>query len=199
MKFKILLVFGILALIGYTYYYINQQDTTPMTQSCIEKFIITNNDDIVNYLPSVSENIKSVAFTNTITPFEREEVSDNLIGLDKNKKVVVNNKYFSELTLRDATDVDERQMIGSYVDTSTTYTPREIITFLLKSQIVGTYWHLHADLCLTQEDEDDVMYRAHFTGSHEYCTNECISEDYEFAIELNKQTGQLSLLPTQQQ
>lgn len=195
MKIKLLFLILIIALAGYAYYYRNNSNTEPMTQSCIETFMVSNNDPTTYYMPSIGETIKALPFDGSVTPFVIDTVPADFVGLDRDEHVVVNNTYFSDLTTVDATDTSERRMIGTYIGPES-HTPKNVIISLIKSQVISTYWHLQADLCLTQEDDTDSVYRAHFNGSHEYCTNECITEDYEFIIEYDKESGDILLPPT---
>jgi hypothetical protein len=114
------------------------------------------------------------------------------------KKVVVNEKYFSDLAKADATRIQsgqQQQQIGKYLDKSFAYmTPRKLAYFLLDAQVITTYWHIEAELCLEDEVENEREYRAHFTGRHIYYTNRRNEEKLDFVIRIDKATGEMILL-----
>lgn len=119
-----------------------------------------------------------------------------LLGAGRDKKVLVNNKFFTRLTRVDATRIskDEVKVIGNYLERSFSSTSAKTIAkFLLESQIIETFWHLEARLCLYREDDGKKEYVAYYHGVHSYCTNECLDKKFDFAIRVNKETGELSI------
>jgi hypothetical protein len=120
-----------------------------------------------------------------------------LLGKDKvNKRVVINNRYFSTLEKADATRLPAGtvKMVGKYLDTSfSLLTPGQIVRFLLEAQIITTYWHLESELCLTGEKDGKDAYVAAFTGVHRYCTNQCTTDSLQFTVTINRRTGSISV------
>ncbi|MFH1439315.1 MAG: hypothetical protein ABIG89_02035 [Candidatus Woesearchaeota archaeon] len=104
--------------------------------------------------------------------------------------------YFEILNTTDATGVKktEVQVVGVIkLEALTKISPKEIIKNLINSEKISTYWHLGATICLKQELDNDELYFAYFTAVHEYCTNECLSENYAFSVEINKIDGEIVL------
>ena len=106
-----------------------------------------------------------------------------------------NKKYFLDLKKVDATLLrkGEEQSIGRVLSLSK-ISIRKAVRLLLESQIIKTYWHLEAKLCLVKEDkskERDILY---YQGTHTYCTNECLNNDFEFAVKVSNITGEIILL-----
>lgn len=123
---------------------------------------------------------------------------DQLMAIkSSHKKVVVNEKYFSDLKKADATNIDkgQYQKIGRYLDKSfTSMTPRKLASFLLDAQIITTYWHVESELCLGEEIENKQEYKARFTGRHIYYTNKREEQKLDFVIRIDRETGELTLL-----
>lgn len=123
--------------------------------------------------------------------------SEMLLGKDKvNKRVVINNRYFSTLEKADATRLPAGTVksVGKYLDTSfRLLSPKQIVRFLLDAQIITTYWHLEAELCLTGEKDGKDAYVAAFTGVHRYCTNQCKTDSLEFTVTIDRNTGNISV------
>jgi hypothetical protein len=120
--------------------------------------------------------------------------SKELIGTDSAGNIVVNEKYFSTLAKTDATRVTGPTNIWTYKQLSfTDYSPRDIVEFLLTSQLITTYRHLNSHVCLVQETDTENFYKANFAATHEYCTNECITQEYAFSLQIDKQNGTITL------
>jgi hypothetical protein len=120
-----------------------------------------------------------------------------LLAIDRAKKeVLVSAAHFSEIERRDATRISagERLKLGTVTDKGLLGRPRELVLFLLDAQLIETYWHLEAQLCLVDEKDEQTRYRAHFTGVHRYCTNSCHNDSYAFAVEIDKTDGSMYLL-----
>ncbi len=207
MKLKIIFVLLVLAIAGSIYYYIMQnnntitKDNNDHTQTCLDTMTITNQDTDAPYVWGYqdSEVIKAVKFDESVTPVLILDEENLLIGKvtdanGKSERAVVDIEYFSDIALTDATKDNTDQIIGTIKDkTFKHYSPQEITTFLLTSQLVNTYWHLHASLCMTAEHDTEKQYRTEFNGTHEYCTNECLSEQFNFHISIDKTTGIMTL------
>jgi len=77
---------------------------------------------------------------------------------------------------------------------NTKLAPSASVLFLLQAQIIETYWHLEAELCMVSEEDKPESYRAQFRGVHRYCTNSCEEDAFAFTVHINKKTGGLSLI-----
>ena len=97
---------------------------------------------------------------------------------------------FKNLNTKDATNLVDEEIIGYYLDLNfEDQNEKEIIRELLNSKYISTFWHLDSILCLTKEITNNNEYVEYFDAKHEYCTNECITDEYSFHIQINKKTG----------
>lgn len=149
-----------------------------------------------------SDTLTATTFSNNIAPVNAFSIEDTdgreyLVGIDLvDNQVVVNEIWFSDLVVVNAVHTDQSISIGEFSDLSFSgYSPREIVEFLLSSRIVSTYVHLSSRLCLTGETDTAEKYRAEYSASHDYCTNTCVTEEYEFAIEVDKNSGEIRFIP----
>lgn len=67
-------------------------------------------------------------------------------------------------------------------DVAATADPREVLRFLLHADVVQTYWHMGADLCLEQEERGADGYRAILDGVHHYYTNTANHDPVRFTL-----------------
>ncbi len=114
----------------------------------------------------------------------------------KQKRVIVNQAYFTDLRRADATRLpgDGKAIIGRYKDLGFSFlSPRRLVVFLLESQIIETYWHVESHLCLSHEKDLPASYTAYFTGSHVYYTNERNERPLSFSVVVDKKTGQMGI------
>jgi hypothetical protein len=119
-----------------------------------------------------------------------------LLGRSEGRReVAVNAALFSALARADATRPQKEPIpIGRYADTDfRRMKPRELVEFLLVSQVVITYWHLESELCLVEESDDGTWYAASLRGSHVYFTNQRHEEGISFLIRIGLKTGQMIL------
>ena len=97
---------------------------------------------------------------------------------------------FKNLNTTDATNLVDEKIIGYYLDLNfEDQNEKEIIRELLNSKYISTFWHLDSSLCLTKETTNNNEYIGYFDAEHEYCTNKCITDEYSFHIQINKETG----------
>jgi hypothetical protein len=120
-----------------------------------------------------------------------------LLGHDRiSGEVLINSDYFSDIMKVDATQLKNPFTIGKLKKTDmSNQSFREIIELLLKSHIISSYWHLYSDICLISETSSEAKYIAKFNVTHEFCTNKCLTGKYPFSIEINKQNGDVTILP----
>ena len=133
----------------------------------------------------------------TVPGLEKYSVNGVIIigRSEKLRRVAVEVSLFSDLSRADATrPVQGRFKIGTYRDLPfAVLKPRQIAEFLIESQIINTFWHVEADLCLVAEEDSADSYRAHFKGKHIYFTNERNEEPLDFTIIIDKKTGEMFL------
>ncbi len=114
---------------------------------------------------------------------------------DKGSAVVAGT-FFSDLLAVDATSLPagERRVVGRWLDLSfKAMAPRDIALFLLKGQIVRCYAHVEARLQRDEEEDGPARYRAGFSGSHIYFTNERNEDRLSFFVDLDKKSGEISV------
>ena len=103
---------------------------------------------------------------------------------------------FKNLNITDAINLVDEEIIGYYLDLNfKDQNEKEIIRELLNSKYISTFWHLDSILCLTKEITNNNEYIEYFDAKHEYCTNECITDEYSFSIKLDKETGSIVIKP----
>jgi hypothetical protein len=121
-----------------------------------------------------------------------------LMGIRKTtREPVVSVKYFTPLARVDATRIrpGQRMEIGKILDLSPSpLTLRDIILFLLESQVIATYWHVESVICLSREEEAAGVYRASFQGIHKYFTNRYNEENLAFTVSIDRKTGAIALV-----
>ncbi len=120
-----------------------------------------------------------------------------LMGMDrKTREPVVSSHYFSTLSRGDATRIEpgQKKEIGTFLGASSGKPPfRDVVLFLLESQVITTYWHVESILCLVSEDDSTDRYKAHFTGKHIYYTNRYNEEKLDFFLIIEKSSGRMFL------
>jgi hypothetical protein len=115
----------------------------------------------------------------------------------KTQEPVLSSEYFSPLARVDATRIEPGQVkeIGTLLNAlASPLNFRDVVLFLLESQIITTYWHIESLLCLVSEDDSADLYKAHFQGIHVYYTNKYNEEKLDFSISIKKNSGRMLLL-----
>lgn len=150
------------------------------------KFIYKNADNEVD---------KNVSETKCLVQLNISRDDNAFANKNFGDKVKVNDSRFSELTILDATRPKEYsdkggEQVGKLKNLSKVDF-RGAAVYLVKNQILKTYWHLGAKVCLADENTDklDTLYAAHFIGTHEFCTNECETEALDFRVMIEKDSG----------
>ena len=116
-----------------------------------------------------------------------------LLGFDSlRQNIVVNAAVFGPLDRPDATALRpaDSAVIG-FLRAPQAFAGGilALAQFLLRSEIVRSYAHLHAELCCTGVEEGPETARACFRGWHEYCTHRCHRTALDFCIVLERATG----------
>ena len=113
---------------------------------------------------------------------------------EKDRAVVVNARYFGDLTRQDVTGRPLRK--GGVIGVATPaalkrWQPAELLGLLLEQQIILTYAHIEATVCLVSATENNGIYRAELTGEHVYYTNERNVSGFNFQFELDRSTSEV--------
>lgn len=106
-------------------------------------------------------------------------------GLDV---VVLDAAAFAPLRTVDATRAppDEPRRVGRVMPRArAALGERGVIELLLRAEVIQTYWHLGADLCLGAETTTDGTYRARLHGVHQYATNRLVDEALAFEVSID--------------
>lgn len=163
---------------------------------------------VVLIVPGCSDNSVKPDNNNIVAETTKQEClvqldisRDDNAFRDKNfgDTIKVDDQRFSELTKLDATKPEDyANKGGEKVGKLTTLSDidyRDVALYLVKNQILQTYWHLGSKVCLTDEKTDklNTLYAAHFTGTHEYCTNECETGELDFRVMIEKDSGFIHL------
>lgn len=123
---------------------------------------------------------------------------DLLLGRrEEPKEVAVNERWFSDIVRGDATRLAKGQehRLGEFRDRAfQRLKPRDLVLFLLRSQLIETYWHLEAELTMTGEEDLPDSYRAAFRGVHAYFTDTREESAYAFSVVIDRRTGVMTLV-----
>lgn len=167
-------------------------------KTCLEKFEITRGNNILKDLQKNNENIFLEATLNfkSFSPIEDFKLNNDYLLWKKQKgiKIVINGKYFTNLKQVDATTINkgENKLLGKLLNQKVSYL--QLIDFLLKTNLIISYWHLESNICLEKVKNNKKEYIAYFIGIHKYCTNKCQNGSLKFAIKFNKKNGKIILL-----
>ncbi len=148
-----------------------------------------------------NKHVKAVAFDGaadlalpSLAEFDKPDIL--MIRDAAQKKVSVNSRYFSDLERGDATRMGMGQVhsLGKFIDLSfTRLKPRDLVMFMIKSQIIETYQHLEAELRFLRDEDLPDAYKAYFYGVHTYYTNERHDKKFAFVVTIDKKTGEMIL------
>ncbi len=118
-----------------------------------------------------------------------------LIWHKKNKTTAfVNERFFSRLSVIDLTSLNGRLTPG-YVRSELLqeWPCKKIVQFLLSSGLLRTFVHSHAELRLTKRVSGE-LHRESYRACHFIYTNEEVRIDYEFQVEIDRQTGAIAVV-----
>jgi hypothetical protein len=190
-----------------------EDPVSPSFSSCIDGFDVRNTD--ISDLKSFSQtssgyfgpgNDVEVELEAKVPNQELEKVDiefnktdskgDSFLYYSKEEdNFYLNSNYFGNIK-RTSLMVEPltKFEVGEYKQTNfEEFSPREVTQFLLKSNILNSYWHTDADLCLEKEEDTADEYRASYKATHYYYTNESNEETYKFEIALDKESGKIKL------
>ena len=122
---------------------------------------------------------------------------DPLLAIDrKQRRVVVNARFFSNLQRADGTRIrkDEMVTVGKVIDGSLRMRGRDLVTFLLCAELIQTYLHIGSKLMLAEERDDAGAYTVHVEGTHVYFTNHRHEPSFQFDVRIDKKTGDITVV-----
>jgi hypothetical protein len=102
--------------------------------------------------------------------------------------VMLDGAAFAPLRQADATRAKpgERLRVGRVTGQAReALGPRGVIELLVRVGAIQTYWHLGADLCLSEEHIEGKVYRARLRGVHHYADRREQQARYTFEVEIN--------------
>ncbi|MBT4856963.1 hypothetical protein HON52_02125 [Candidatus Uhrbacteria bacterium] len=122
---------------------------------------------------------------------------EQVLWQDSTGEIFVDEQMFGDVSVHSATGFGEGE--DEVVITTATQellekvSPSEIVDALLRTQIIGLYAHLDGSACLVAEETVDGLYIATYEGVHSYCTNECVDDEFSFAVRVNTVSGEITL------
>lgn len=118
-----------------------------------------------------------------------------LFKSNKERKVIVDNEYFSDLNRIDATKLNklERGIIGKAKNPKVLQ-PEFLLPFLIRSQIIQTLIHTDSELEFIRDEERGNEKWFYFQGEHHYYTNSKNTSPLNFAVIVNDKTLEISVL-----
>lgn len=117
-----------------------------------------------------------------------------LLAIDrKQRRVVVNQKFFSKIARADVTRLgrNDHATLGQVIDPALRARGKDVVLFLLTSELIQTYIHMGSRLTLAELQDDAAGYRARITGSHVFFTNSRHEEKLDFEVLLDRKTGEV--------
>ena len=108
--------------------------------------------------------------------------------------LVVNKKYFSDLQQIDLTRFSNIQTVWTFKDLNfESLSPKQMFEFLINSQILGTFIHIEANICMLNETDSADLYEATFQAEHIYYTNDRNIDSYSFTFTIDKITWKITV------
>lgn len=129
-----------------------------------------------------------------VLPHLQRFVQDGVpwLGVDRTARaVVVHAARFGPLTRVDVTRLGngETQLVGHVVDPALRARGRDVLLFLLESQVVQTFIHMEADLRVRSEQETGALYTADVDGVQRFYTNRKNEKPLGFSVVMEKADG----------
>jgi hypothetical protein len=114
---------------------------------------------------------------------------------EEKREVVVDSSIFTNLERVDVTRLSkgESVQVGQIIDPSFNK-PNYLIPFLLKGQILITYWHTSANVTFKDSEKKGAIECFQFNGKHEYFTNEKNVSKYQFQICIDRDSGKIQVI-----
>lgn len=118
-----------------------------------------------------------------------------LFQSNKERKVIVDNEYFSDLNRIDATKLNklERGIIGKAKNPKVLQ-PEFLLPFLIRSQIIQTLIHTDSELEFIREEDKGNEKWFYFQGEHHYYTNSKNTSLLNFIVTIDYFTQEISII-----
>jgi len=118
-----------------------------------------------------------------------------LFKSNKERKVIVDNEYFSDLNRIDATKLNklERGIIGKAKNPKVLQ-PEFLLPFLIRSQIIQTLIHTDSELEFIREEDKGNEKWFYFQGEHHYYTNSKNTSLLNFIVTIDYSTQEISII-----
>ncbi|MBD3363249.1 hypothetical protein GF362_06010 [Candidatus Dojkabacteria bacterium] len=197
--FLLLMCLTISGVAGFVIFRSMQKDQN-WFNDCIETYEVTNKSVSFIKKGEVRDSVSQLGIkTSSLDkPYNKTLNKGPLLFIKtfNENEVYINFNYFEKLKVTNVTgDKMEKTRIGTYKELEfKELTPREVSEFLIRSGVIQTYQHLGATICLSNEIENQNIYKASYQAEHELCTNECFVLKYEFQIHIDKKTGDIDVL-----
>jgi hypothetical protein len=176
-------------------------------ENCLEQFELMSENDFFRTMNvddiAAVERLKSVnppSDGQLISGFENEKINNALLvwHSDDGKQAFVNAEFFSDVNRIHLTRLDSRREVGiAKAALLAEWNAKRIFQFLIRSNILSSYIHTDAELCLTDVDDNEETYEERYDAVHSYYTNQKNQDDYQFLIQIDKKTGLISVAPSQ--
>jgi hypothetical protein len=99
-------------------------------------------------------------------------------------QLVVDDRLFTDLAIADSTRLAAGQ--SAVVGKARAKLPgRALLRFLLEAEIIRTYWHVEATVCLERERDAGGGYEADLGGVHVYFTNQRNERRFAFTLRVS--------------
>ncbi len=118
------------------------------------------------------------------------------LAVDRSKRaVVVLASVFGNLERVDVTRLPtgDVRRLGNVTPALAASRARDVVVFLLESQVIQTFIHMEAELRLEREEDTPAAYVAHFTGVHRFYTNKKNERALAFEVRVEKNTGAITV------
>jgi hypothetical protein len=118
------------------------------------------------------------------------------LAVDRERRVVVvNARVFGNLTRVDVTSLarGETRTVGRVMAPVAVTRARDVVLFLLESQVIQTFIHLEADLRLVREEDRDARLSVHVEGVHRFFTHRKNERPLAFFVTVDKGQGEVTV------
>ena len=102
------------------------------------------------------------------------------------KTAVVDERVFGDLVTVDPLRFSPGQTgtVGRILVGRDVLSGRDVAKLLIRAGIVRVYWHVEADVCLSDEKAENGAYAVRVSGVHTYFTNEKNTDPFDFELRI---------------
>lgn len=124
-----------------------------------------------------------------------EKWGEVLLRSPKGTSVQVNSQWFGNLTRYDVTrELAKRADVGIATPfTLSRFSPAEIAEVLVRYQLLRTYVHLEATVCLENVTRRGDTTDLQISGSHIYYTSKKHKQGFAFVLRINHESGMINV------